>query len=87
MPTAISPTVDIVGLTEDTDPDEAADFLVSRDTSASANKKVKPNNIKAQTFFDGVAGESLTAGQPVRYGYTYAGQSITFGTDNSNDSI
>ncbi len=32
-------------LTEDTSPDESADFLLSYDTSASAVKKVKPNNI------------------------------------------
>lgn len=32
-------------LTEDTAPDEAADFLLSYDTSASAVKKVKPDNI------------------------------------------
>jgi hypothetical protein len=32
-------------LTEDTSPDESADFLLSYDTSATAAKKVKPDNI------------------------------------------
>ena len=38
--------LDITELTEDTAPDEAADFLVTYDTSASAHKKVKPDNIQ-----------------------------------------
>lgn len=36
----------INGLTEDTTPDESADFLVTYDTSASGVKKVKPSNIQ-----------------------------------------
>lgn len=34
-------------LTEDTSPDGSADFLLSYDTSASANKKVKPSSLGA----------------------------------------
>jgi hypothetical protein len=33
------------GLTEDTSPDEAADFLLIYDSSANAAKKVKPDNL------------------------------------------
>lgn len=33
------------GLTEDTSPDGAADYLVTYDASATTSKKVKPNNI------------------------------------------
>lgn len=33
------------GLTEDTSPDNAADFILTYDTSASAPKKVKPENL------------------------------------------
>ncbi len=40
-PTWVAPTVNITGLTEDTTPDHANDFLVSYDTSAGSNKKVK----------------------------------------------
>lgn len=36
----------INALTEDTSPDEAADFVLTYDTSASAHKKVKPNNLQ-----------------------------------------
>jgi len=39
----------IDGLTEDTTPDTAADFLVTYDTSASAPKKVKPSNLATNT--------------------------------------
>jgi hypothetical protein len=38
--------IDITELTEDTSPDEAADFLITYDTSAAAHKKVKPDNIQ-----------------------------------------
>lgn len=41
-PTWEVPTVDIVALTEDTSWDMAADFLVAYDTSATANRKQKP---------------------------------------------
>lgn len=37
--------LDINALTEDASPDQAADFLLSYDTSASAHKKVKPQNL------------------------------------------
>lgn len=40
--------LDINGLTEDTDPDPAADFIPTYDSSAGTNKKVKPEN-----FFPG----------------------------------
>lgn len=36
----------INGLTEDTAPDESADFLVTYDTSAGGVKKVKPSNLQ-----------------------------------------
>jgi len=38
--------IDITELTEDTSPDEAADFLITYDTSAATHKKVKPDNIQ-----------------------------------------
>lgn len=38
--------VDINGLTEDTTPDEAADFVMTYDTSAATLKKVKPSNLE-----------------------------------------
>jgi hypothetical protein len=37
--------IDITELTEDTNPDEAADFLITYDTSAGSHKKVKPDNL------------------------------------------
>lgn len=40
-PTWVAPSVNITGLTEDTTPDHANDFLVNYDTSAGSNKKVK----------------------------------------------
>lgn len=49
----------INGLTEDTNPDEAADFLLSYDTSASAVKKVKPSNLSTSAATKGRA-EILT---------------------------
>lgn len=41
------------GLTEDTTPDTANDFLLSYDTSAGAAKKVKPSNIASTVPTDG----------------------------------
>ena len=41
----------INGLTEDTSPDESADFLVTYDTSASAAKKALPKNLNVGTRF------------------------------------
>lgn len=38
--------LDITELTEDTSPDESADFLLSYDTSAATHKKVKPSNLE-----------------------------------------
>lgn len=40
-------TVDINGLTEDTSPDGANDFVMTYDASATTLKKVKPNNLPA----------------------------------------
>lgn len=80
--------LDITALTEDTSPDGANDFFITYDASAWTNKKVKLNNVVPIPFYiSATAGESLTVWQPVRYWYTYAGQSITFWTDNNNDSI
>jgi hypothetical protein len=38
-------TLDIAGLAEDTAPDAAADFVVTRDASAGANRKVRIDNL------------------------------------------
>lgn len=43
----VTSSMDITGLTEDTAPDSAADFIPTFDTSAGSNKKVKPANITA----------------------------------------
>lgn len=42
----------INGLTEDTSPDVSADFVLTRDTSATALKKVKPSNILGTNLSD-----------------------------------
>lgn len=44
---ATIPTVDVNGLTEDTDGDMDADFVLAYDTSAGANRKQKPNRYRA----------------------------------------
>lgn len=49
------------GLTEDTSPDNAADFLLEYDTSASGVKKVKPQSITANASM-----WKTVAGTPVR---------------------
>lgn len=38
-------SLDLAGLTEDTAPDPSADYVLSRDTSAGVNKKVKHRNV------------------------------------------
>lgn len=43
--TTTTMAVDINGLTEDTSPDEAADYLMTYDASAATLKKVLPNNL------------------------------------------
>jgi hypothetical protein len=55
------------GLTEDTSPDNAADFLLSYDTSASAAKKVKPENIVVSGGGKG-RGEILSSSVPLTLG-------------------
>lgn len=44
--------LDLTELTEDTSPDETADFLVTYDTSAAAHKKVKPQNLQLLPYLD-----------------------------------
>lgn len=44
----------VTGLTEDTTPDNANDFVMTYDTSASALKKVKPSNVISQAQGDGL---------------------------------
>lgn len=57
----------INGLTEDASPDAAADFLLSYDTSASAVKKVKPENLSTSAATKGRA-EILSASVPLTLG-------------------
>lgn len=68
--------LDITALSEDTSPDEENDFLLSYDTSATQNKKVKPKNLDIRPYIELVAGESITAWQPVRYANAVAWESI-----------
>lgn len=48
------------GLTEDTAPDEAADYLLSYDTSAGTVKKVLPNNLSIGGSSDGWTSAATT---------------------------
>lgn len=48
-------------LTEDTNPDEAADFVLSYDTSAGTVKKVKPNNFQIVVAGSGITVSGNTA--------------------------
>jgi hypothetical protein len=58
--------LDINGLTEDTSPDFVADYLVTYDFSASAHKKVKPDNLAFLKLVGGTLTGALTlAGDPV----------------------
>lgn len=57
----------INGLTEDTTPDEAADFLLSYDTSAGTVKKVKPSSLTTSAATKG-RGEILSASVPTTLG-------------------
>jgi hypothetical protein len=62
-------------LTEDTAPDNASDFLLAYDTSASAVKKVKPQNIVGDYFIahkNGTNQGSVSSGVETK---------ITFGTE------
>lgn len=72
-------TLDINGLTEDTDPDEAADFIITYDVSGVAHKKVLISNISHDGLGDFVANEhidhsavSISAGEGLSGGGTIA---------------
>src|SRR5512132_2983988 len=49
--------VSVSSLTEDTAPDRAADFVVTYDFSASAHKKVKPQNLIPYDILCGIVGK------------------------------
>ncbi len=62
----------INGFTEDTNPDEAADFILSYDTSANTVKKVKPSNLVLSAATKGrceilSSSVPLTLGAPLGY--------------------
>lgn len=59
--------LNVSGLTEDTSPDESADFLLTYDTSAATHKKVKPDNVRLkECIIIAVSDETtaLTTGAP-----------------------
>jgi hypothetical protein len=51
----------VTGLTEDTSPDKANDFVVTKDTSAAGLKKVKPDNLKLTESFCFALSDETTA--------------------------
>lgn len=53
--------VSVNSLTEDTSPDRAADFIATYDTSASAHKKVKPQNLIPYDILCGIVGKPSNA--------------------------
>jgi len=57
----------INGLTEDTNPDESADFILTYDTSAGAAKKVKPSNLALSAATKGRC-EILSSSVPLTLG-------------------
>lgn len=79
--------LDITALSEDTSPDEENDFLLSYDMSAAQNKKVKPKNLDIRPYIEWVAGETITAGQALRYANAAAGETNWPGVWTLNNMI
>ena len=76
--------VDINELTEDTTPDTAADFVLTYDVSATANKKVKLTNLGTGTGFTNYQqnesdGESTTTSSTLQTKLTLTTSSLTSG--------
>lgn len=76
------------GFTEDTSPDESADFLLSYDTSASDVKKVKPANLLVAEFGAWETKANNTVYQATTNGFVVwlggAGATIKAYTDGNN---
>lgn len=76
-------------LTEDTTPDAAADFVITKDTSASLLKKVKLNKIGGSAFGTvAVSGQSDVVADQINDTLTLvAGANITITTTPVSDAI
>jgi hypothetical protein len=74
----------LAALTEDTDPDESADFLLAYDTSASAVKKVKPYRVRTRRVPGGRL--SLETGVAVSTS-DQAGKTSVFYTPYQSDEV
>lgn len=72
-------SISISGLTEDTNPDYSADFVMTYDASATANKKVKLQNINGGYFNYDEVQVALSSGNTVET-YTYKLASSTVKT-------
>ena len=87
--------VSIDDLAEDTAPDKAADFLCTYDASASAHKKVKPQNLIPYDILCGIVGKPsngevvllFVASRPFRIPANAAGSRLKAGTAASGSSV
>lgn len=86
--------LDFSTITEDTSPDLSADYVLTRDTSASANKKVKPINLLSPTspvYVPTVGGtaNAITLIPTTAISAYAAGQRFRFivGSDNTSGTV
>lgn len=86
--------LDFTTIVEDTTPDLSSDYVLTRDTSASANKKVKPINLLSPTspvYVPTVAGtaNAITLTPTTAIAAYAAGQRFRFivGSDNTSGTV
>lgn len=87
-------TLDFSTITEDTTPDLSADYVLTRDTSAAANKKVKPVNLLSgiTSFYVATVGgtaNAITLTPSTAIAAYTAGQRFRFvvGSDNTSGTV